>query len=397
MTERTELYNQYSHKLSHLDQKGRIVAEYIWLDGSGIKLRAKCRTLDHKITSLADLPDWNYDGSSTDQAVTENSEVILKPVAYFADPFRQGDNVLVICESWNWKEGSNFQELVPANTNFRHFANKIWDHPTVAAEETWYGIEQEYTLVSTNTKFTMWPLGWPNNGYPGQQGPYYCSVGANVCFGRVIADMHYKACLYAGVKISGTNAEVMPGQWEFQVGPSQGVAIGDHVWMARYLLHRVAEDFNVCVSFAPKLFPDWNGSGCHTNFSTKTMREGTGGMKYIDDMMKKLGPKHALHISVYGDDNSKRLTGHHETSSCEVFSYGVANRAASFRIPTQTAHDNGKGYIEDRRPASNINPYVVGALLADSTLLEESQAGPMLLHFQKWLTWRQGANLEKCD
>lgn len=122
---------------------------------------------------------------------------------------------MVLCESWNWKEGSNFKELTPANTNFRFYAMKIWNNPTVVAEEPWYGIEQEYTLVQKNTKFTMWPLGWPNNGYPGQQGPYYCSVGSNVCFGRVIADMHYKACLYAGITISGTNAEVMPGQWEF--------------------------------------------------------------------------------------------------------------------------------------------------------------------------------------
>jgi len=141
MSENINLYNQYASKLSHIDQGGRIVAEYIWLDGSGIKLRAKCRSLDHKITKLADIPEWNYDGSSTDQAVTENSEVILKPVAYFADPFRGGDNVLVLCESWNWKEGSNFQELVPANTNFRYYANKIWNDPKVAAEETWYGIE----------------------------------------------------------------------------------------------------------------------------------------------------------------------------------------------------------------------------------------------------------------
>jgi len=123
MTDKHDLYNQYSNKLSHLDQKGRVVAEYVWLDGSGIKLRSKCRTLDSKVNSLADIPGWNYDGSSTDQAVTENSEVILKPVAYFADPFRGGDNILVLAESWNWKEGSNFRELVPANTNFRHYAN----------------------------------------------------------------------------------------------------------------------------------------------------------------------------------------------------------------------------------------------------------------------------------
>jgi len=385
------LYNHYS-TINLADQNGKVIAEYVWIDGSGITLRSKCRTLNKVVTSLADIPEWNYDGSSTYQAVTENSEVILKPVAYFRDPFREGDNILVLCETFNW-EDSNCKVLVPSNTNFRHFANKIWNK--CLEEEPWYGIEQEYTLIGTKNKFTTHPLGWPANGYPGAQGPYYCSVGANVCFGRVIAECHYKACLYAGINISGTNAEVMPGQWEYQVGPCLGVEIGDHLWMSRYLLGRVAEDFNVNVSFAPKLFPEWNGSGCHCNFSTKTMREGTKGMKYIEDMMEKFGAKHKLHISIYGDDNQKRLTGHHETSSCDTFSYGVANRAASFRIPTQTAADNGKGYIEDRRPASNIDPYIVGSMLVDTALLEESQSEELIKHFQLWKSWRETANIEE--
>jgi glutamine synthetase len=210
-----QLYNQYN-VLHNIDQSGKVVAEYVWIDGSGITLRSKCKTLDKKVTSLADLPEWNYDGSSTYQATTENSEVILKPVAYFRDPFRQGDNVIVLAEGFVWADGK-FEKLIPNNTNFRHYAKQIWD--AVEHEETWYGIEQEYTLLGTLTKFTTWPLGWPSNGYPGPQGPYYCSVGAANCFGRIIADMHYKACLYAGINISGTNAEVMPGQWEYQVGP----------------------------------------------------------------------------------------------------------------------------------------------------------------------------------
>jgi glutamine synthetase len=373
--------------LYNISQHGKVIAEYIWIDGSGITLRSKARTLDEPVKSLADIPEWNYDGSSTNQAVTDQSEVILKPVAYYRDPFRQGDNNLVMCESFNWKDGS-LSELVPANTNFRHFANKIWENEKIKQEETWYGIEQEYTLIECNTKFTKHPLGWPNNGYPGAQGPYYCSIGSNVSFGRAISDAHYKACLYAGINISGTNAEVMPGQWEYQVGPCLGVSIGDQLWLSRYLLGRVAEDFGIDVSFAPKLFPDWNGSGCHTNYSTKTMRAGTGGMDYIHDMMKKFAAKHKLHISVYGDDNNKRLTGHHETSSCNTFSYGIANRAASFRIPTSTGHANGKGYIEDRRPASNIDPYIVGAIVADTSILDETVATDMIKHFQDWQTWR---------
>merc|ERR1711981_64050 len=262
-------------------------------------------------------------------------------------------------------------------------------------EKPWFGIEQEFTLLGTANKFTKWPLGWPSNGYPGPQGPYYCSVGANVCFGRIISDMHYRACLAAGINISGTNAEVMPGQWEFQVGPCLGISIGDHLWMARYILGRIAEDFNVNISFAPKLFPDWNGSGCHTNFSTKTMREGTKGMAYIEDMMKKMEAKHMVHMSLYGADNNKRLTGIHETSPFDKFSYGAGNRAASIRIPTTTMNANGKGYIEDRRPASNIDSYVVSAIIYDTTVLEESKAQPMVDHHAAWTKWLETAPIER--
>lgn len=174
--------------------------------------------------------------------------------------------------------------------------------------------------------------------------------------------------------------------------------MGDQLWVSRYLIHRVAEDFNVVVSFAPKLFNDWNGSGGHVNYSTETMREGTKGMPYIHEMMTKFDAKHKLHISLYGDDNNKRLTGIHETSSCEKFSYAVGDRSVSFRIPTSVHAANGKGYIEDRRPASNLDPYVVGSMIADTSLLnEDSQAAPLIAHFSKWQHWRKTAEIEKLD
>ena len=367
-------------QMNNLDQRGKIIAEYIWIDGS-LTMRAKARTLDAKITHVDQLPEWNFDGSSCYMAPTENSEVIMKPVAFFPDPFRGGDNILVMCETFVW-EDTTYKNLVPAKTNFRCQAKVIFDE--CLEEKPWYGIEQEYTLLTNRDKFNTHPYGWPNSGYPGPQGPYYCGVGGNVCFGRAIADAHYKACLYAGVTISGTNAEVMPGQWEFQVGPCLGIDMGDHLYVARYLLMRVAEEYGLVISYDPKIFKEWNGSGCHSNFSTETMRAGTGGMKYIDDMMAKFSAKHLLHIQLYGAGNDKRLTGIHETSSATEFTYGCGNRAASFRIPTSVMANNGKGYVEDRRPASNIDPYIVSAIIFDTGVLAESKADTMVKHYLDW-------------
>lgn len=374
----------YHHSATSWDQGGKVIAEYIWIDGTGLGIRSKSRTLPGKITAVSELPEWNYDGSSTEQAPTEDSEVTLKPVAFFPDPFRGGDNILVMCSTYRWADEEKTQ-LRPANTNFRHHSEPIFE----AAKEShpWFGIEQEYTLFEATNAFTKWPLGWPEGGYPAAQGPYYCSVGATVCYGRAIMDVHYRACLAAGVNISGTNGEVMPGQWEFQIGPCEGVEIGDHLWMARYLLGRVTEDFNVGLSFEPKpLEGDWNGAGCHTNFSTQAMRE-EGGIKEIYEAVEKLSKVHKEHLEVYGADNHKRLTGRHETCDMETFKYGVGDRGAAVRIGTGTNIDK-KGYFEDRRPASNMDPYVVGAMLISTTCLDGEHKEPLIEHYRKWVDER---------
>jgi len=341
-----------------LPQNGKIMAEYVWIGGSGLDLRCKSRTFDFVPKSPSDLPIWNFDGSSTGQAPGEDSEILLKPSRLFKDPFRGGDNILVLCECIH-------PDGTPVHSNNRAAAEKVME----AAKDSkpWFGIEQEYTMFRDGR-----PLGWPQNGFPAPQGPYYCSVGAGANVGRQIVEAHYKACLYSSVTISGINAEVMPGQWEFQVGPCEGITAGDELWIARYLLQRVAELFDVVISFEPKPIPgDWNGAGCHTNFSTEAMRQ-EGGLKHIITAIKKLEPKHSEHIAVYGKGNELRLTGKHETASISKFSYGVANRGASIRIPRQTDIDQ-KGYFEDRRPAANMDPYLVTAKIVSTTVLDGSK------------------------
>jgi glutamine synthetase len=340
----------------NLDQFGFTQVEYVWIGGSTQDLRSKTRTLQGKITTLAQIPEWNYDGSSTGQAPGTDSEVILKAQRIFRDPFRRGDNILVMCDTYT-PQGE------PLPTNHRHPANKIFAKDLAA--KPWFGLEQEYTMFEADKKT---PFGWPKGGYPGAQGPYYCSAGADNAFGRPIVEAHYRACLYAGITISGINAEVMPGQWEYQVGPVVGIDSGDQLWMSRYLLLRVAELFGVVISFDPKPIPgDWNGAGMHTNFSTEKTRA-DGGFAEIIKAIEKLGTKHQEHIAVYGEGNERRLTGAHETAPITRFSYGVANRGASIRIP-RAAEAEKKGYFEDRRPASNACPYRVTSKIFETTSL----------------------------
>ena len=250
-------------------------------------------------------------------------------------------------------------DMSPHPTNNRaacvEVASKFEDH------ESWFGIEQEFTLFEADGKQ---PIGFPDGGFPEAQGPYYCSVGANYNFGREVSEAHATACIDAGIGIAGTNAEVMPGQWEFQVGPLGPLEVSDQLWVARWLLHRVAEEFDIVVSIDPKpVSGDWNGAGCHTNFSTKAMRES---YQPIIDACEAIGKNINEHIANYGVGNEKRLTGLHETQRIDQFSYGVSDRGASIRIPWQVEVDQ-KGYLEDRRPASNMDPYLVTKLLIQTT------------------------------
>ena len=333
----------------------KVMAEYIWIDGHEptANLRSKTKILSNAVSSVADIPSWGFDGSSTLQAEGTDSDCMLKPVWFCKDPLRGGDNVLVMNEVYN-PDGS------PHKSNTRtplvELAEKFKDY------DPWFGIEQEYILMNGKQ-----PLGWPDKGYPERpQGLYYCSVGSEDIAGRDVVEDHMYACLDAGIAISGINAEVMLGQWEYQIGPVGALEVGDQLWVARWLLERIGEDYGVRVELHPKpIKGDWNGSGAHINYSTEAMRA-PGGLMVIEEACEKLGKNIDKHIAVYGADNDQRLTGLHETCNINEFRYGVRDRGASIRIPMDT-QKNGCGYLEERRPASNVDPYKACAALIDTT------------------------------
>ena len=322
-------------------------AEYIWIDGTEPSPLMRCKT--KIIADGKEPPIWGFDGSSTNQAPGKASDCVLQPVWVLPDPLRGGKNVLVLCEV-------QLTDFTPHATNTRAACVAVAEE--FADQEPMFGIEQEYTFFQDGR-----PLGWPEVGYPAPQGPYYCSVGADFAVGREIIERHTQACIDAGLKIEGTNAEVMKGQWEFQIGICTVPEIGDHLWMGRWLLARIAEDYGVQVSYDAKpVKGDWNGAGAHTNFSTKAMREG---WDPIIAACEALGTKVEEHIAVYGDGIKDRLTGAHETAPWHTYSYGTSDRGASVRIPWQVGVDK-KGWIEDRRPNANIDPYVVAGLIIET-------------------------------
>ncbi|MDB4967784.1 MAG: Glutamate--ammonia ligase [Myxococcales bacterium] len=322
-------------------------AEYIWMDGAEPtpKLRSKTKIIDKG----KEPPIWGFDGSSTNQATGHSSDLVLKPVFVCPDPVRGENNKLVMCEVL-------LTDMTPHPTNTRAALVEVAEK--YKAHDIWFGIEQEYTFFDG-----VKPLGWPTNGFPAPQFGYYCGVGADEVFGRDIVEEHMEACLTAGLKLSGINAEVMPAQWEFQIGPVGPLEASDHLWVARWLLYRIAENHGASATLDPKpVKGDWNGAGAHTNFSTSEMRDSYDACVKAAEALKE---RHALHIANYGHGIEERLTGKHETCSYKEYKYGVSDRGASVRIPWQVAKEK-KGYIEDRRPCANMDPYTVTRLITES-------------------------------
>lgn len=368
--------------------------EYIWIDGD-YGLRSKIRYLSN-LPEDSDELKWNYDGSSTNQAETRNSEVILKPIIMYMNKYQDAQylkeydannlkHYLLLCETVD-------ENGVAIKCNNYQYARKIFDNEKAIENKPWFGLEQEYFIINPSTGY---PVGFDkrdmtpitNNCFSKnnkikteyiepkeKQGKYYCGFNPlyNIC--RKIAQKHMNVCLMNGLKVSGINAEVACGQWEYQIGPVEGVEAANQLWVSRYLLLKIAEEEGYSVSFEPKpiTWGEWNGSGCHTNFSTENMREGTAdktGFEFIVDAMNKLGEKQREHIEVYGTGNELRLTGRYETSDINKFSYGIGSRNTSVRIGFQTEKDR-RGYFEDRRPSSNMDPYLVCAKLVETILIE---------------------------
>jgi glutamine synthetase len=288
------------------------------------------------------------------------------------------NDILVLCEVLD-PDGN------PHPTNHRNklelivkelgLEEEIYDDKKILNKDglPWLGWEQEYTLThKPHMPFGEGiglPLGFQIGQTPRAQGDYYCGIGADAVVGREIAEEHMNMCIEIGLDISGINAEVLLGQWEFQIGPVTALNGSDQLWIARYILQRVAEKRNVNVSLHPKpIKGDWNGTGCHVNFSTREMRE-KGGFDIIKETMAKLEENHMAHIDVYGLHNEERLTGAHETSGIHEFSYGFSTRDTSIRIPAQAIIE-GKGYFEDRRPASNCDPYLVSERMLKTVMSE---------------------------
>lgn len=331
-------------------------AMYIWIDGTD-----PTPLLRSKTSVLADGEEpgiWGFDGSSTNQAPGHASDVVLRPVKIVADPIRGGDDILVLSECLT-------DDMAPHPTNTR--AACVVAEEKYANFGCWFGLEQEYTFIQmedpTAYQSNGLPPGFPPNGYPAPQGPYYCGVGANRVFGRAVVDAHSQACIDAGLAIEGTNAEVLVGQWEYQIGPLPPVEMADQLIIARWLLERIGEDYGLEVSLHPKpVLGDWNGAGCHTNFSTRQMRENYDA---VIAACEALAANADEHVANYGAGIEMRLTGVHETQRYDQFSYAVSDRGASVRIPWQV-EKNQKGYIEDRRPNSNCDPYTVTRLVVET-------------------------------
>ena len=334
--------------------QNKIKLEYVWLDGNTTQsLRSKVKTvdwMDKPSVKPENLPTWNFDGSSTRQAMGNYSECNLKPVRVYQ---WDTDHFFVLCEVMN-------PDGTPHPTNQRAKLESV-AHENLE-NHYWWGFEQEFFLTKNDRI-----AGFPENGFPNAQGPYYCGVGHGQVVGRKLSEAHLNLCLHVGIDLTGTNAEVAIGQWEYQCFSFDTMKACDDLWMSRYILYRLGEDYGFGIDLSPKpVKGDWNGSGCHTNFSNNWIRNNNDNAKTLN-LMNTFKKYHQVHIDAYGENNDQRLTGDHETQHIDTFSWGVGDRGSSIRVPVATRNNAWNGYFEDRRPASNCDPYKVAKVIIETT------------------------------
>jgi glutamine synthetase len=325
----------------------KIKLEYVWLDGHEPEpnLRSKIKITNYLPT---DIPKWGFDGSSTEQAIGSSSDCYLNPVSIYRSKkeIKDGyETVYVFCEVLDKDDNPH-----PSNQRAK-----------LGLEDSdfWVGFEQEYFIRNGRNGNI---LGF-DRYYIEDQGVYYCGVGGQM-IGRELSEKHLDMCLDYGIKIEGTNAEVALGQWEYQVFAKGKLRVCDDLWISRYFLYKLAEEMGYDIELHPKPLERWNGSGMHTNFSTHEMRH-NGGEGYFQTIYDVFERRVKDHIKNYGSDNDKRLTGKYETQSIDKFTWGVGDRGASIRIPKSTG-ETWLGYLEDRRPASNADPYRVVSVIYES-------------------------------
>lgn len=344
----------------------QVVVEYVWfihsntLKGGEFRSKTRVLTLPTQQPVISQIPEWNFDGSSTGQATTEESEVLLKPYVLYRNPFQSGNNEYVtFCECF-------YPDWNPTEDNYRAVLREYMnDHREVWDAKFWFGFEQEFFIR---------PAVGPWQAPTGPQGAYYCSVegGAN----EKVQGYLQKALrlgLVMELELTGANLEVAPNQGEFQVR-AEGAQAADQLIAMRWVLATLLAKDGLVADYAPKpLGPEWNGSGLHTNISTEVMRK-EGGLAEIHRLLSVFERRHAEHMAAYGEGNRTRLTGIHETSSYDGFTVGVGSRVASIRIPTDV-QKHGFGYFEDRRPAANADPYRITYEVMRSfiAMLDESE------------------------
>ncbi len=335
--------------------KRAIILTYIWLDGynpPNLRSKDKIHNLSKKgPPQLKDVPGWNFDGSSTKQAATERSDMLLKPVKIISDPTLP-DTFLVMCEV-------NSPNGRPHDSNRRSLLHSF-------PKTNWFYLEPEFFLTQDGL-----PLGVKSKKLP-KQGEFYCGVGTQIHpLTRKILLEATRLCLKARLSITGNNIEVAPGQIEIQIGSKEGAAdAGDSLCLAKYILIRQAEEYGITVNFHPKPWKSINGSGMHINFSTHKMRE-VGGKQLFDRVIGSFEKNHEYLVSHCGFDNNLRMTGKHETANINEFSSGVSDRGATIRIAPETAKE-WKGRLEYRLPNPYGDPYL--ALFAVEKTLQDAKA-----------------------